>query len=561
MKKNIVCFLIGLMCISSCKDYLDTFPENQYDGNSFWYNPDLIEAFVKDIYTGVPYPFQWYMSSSLSDESVPYQNDGVIFRVTESTMSPDNKGAFENNWALCMENWYWERLYTHIRACNKFLENSDKAQFSEGVREGLIGEVYFLRAYFYSLLMMQYGGVIIVDGSVEFGDSYLIPRSSLKETVDFILNDCENAIKDHRLDGQKDKTRATVGAVLALKSRVLTYASGELFNNPSWASSYEHPELISYTDGKRRERLLAAKSVAEEIMGMNYSLYDVNPDKSQNFYELFLQEHSSEQIFITKYDTKNWPFYGTNFLAWTSGLKSFGGFSLNPITANLADAFENADGTPFNWAAQQNDPYSNRDPRFDASILHDGSNWTRPNTDYWYWEDYKVNFRSGVDAESPTGYAYKKFISPTENDWAYYWGTFQPYPYMQIRYAEILLNYAEVCIGLGEDTEARSALNMIRKRAGMPDISASVSGNELMKRYQNERRVELALEGHRFFDVRRWMIAPDVYKPVSGVKWNGSKFEELVVEKRAWQDSHYLIPISRSETHRNTALVQNPLYK
>lgn len=564
MKKNII-YLITLLsfAITSCSDYLDTEPGDKYDENAVWASPILAESFVQNIYLGIPYPHQWYTSASLVDEAIPFQNDGIMTRVLTSTMTPDDLGAFANNWALCMENWYWASLYNNIRACNVFFQKIEKTEFSDPKKkEQLIGEVHFLRAYFYSMLMMQYGGVIILDKPIQSGDNFQIPRSSLAETIEFILADCDKALEHDKLKDQNDNTHATVGAVMTLKLRVLMYAGGELFNNSSWASGYENPDLISFTDGKRQERLKKAQKVAEDIIALGiYNLYDVDANKSKNFSDLFLQNKSDEQIFVTMYDSQNWPFYGTNWLAWTAGLKSFGGFMLNSVTADLANSFENIDGTPFNWAIQKNDPYTNRDPRFDGTILHDGSSWIRPNTSTWAFDSYTVDFKTGVDSESPTGYAYKKFINPSESGYAYFWGPFPKYPYMQMRYAEVLLNYAEVCLGLGEDDKARNVMNELRQRAGMPDIPTSVAGTDLIKQYQNERRVELALEGHRLFDVRRWMIASEAYKPVSGVKWNGSQFEQKIVEQRAWNNSHYLIPIPRSEIQKNTAIKQNPLYK
>jgi hypothetical protein len=118
----------------------------------------------------------------------------------------------------------------------------------------------------------------------------------------------------------------------------------------------------------------------------------------------------------------------------------------------------------------------------------------------------------------------------------------QPQPYIQIRYAEVLLNYAEACLALEEEVSACSTMNDIRERAGMPEIPASESGAALLERYRNERRVELAFEGHRFFDVRRWLIAPEAYVPAKGVNFDYSEYKEIVVDpNRKWNNSHYLI--------------------
>lgn len=552
--------LLLVFLFSSCSDYLDTVPGDQYDDNAVWSSPNLIESFVYKIYLGIPYPYQWYMSASLVDEAVPIQNDGVTTRVLTSTMTPDDQGAFVANWATCMENWWWKSVYTHIRACNLFLSKIDAVEFTDNTKkQQLIGEVHFLRGYFYSLLMAQYGGVPLIDKVINIGDDYNIPRNTFEETVNFIVSDLDAAVADDNLKKQSDKTRATVGAAYALKSRVLLYAASDLYHsNASWAGSYAHPELIGYVSDNRETLYKAAKAAAEKVMTLGYDLYKGNSDPVANFQQLFLQMSSSEQIFITQYDKQNFPYYATDWVAWVCGTPSYGGFALNQVTANLADAFENADGTSFNFNTQKSSPYAGRDPRFYASILYNGASWF---LNSWGATTPSIIDITGADSNkgNTTGYYIRKFISPSENN--YYYGSRQPEPYIQIRYAEVLLNYAEACLGLGDEPSARSAMNKIRERAGMPDVSNSETGTALLARYRNERRVELAWEGHRFFDVRRWMIASQAYVAARGVKIESGSYKEFDFESRAWNNSHYLIPISRSEMQKNTALIQNPIYK
>ena len=255
MKRFVPIILISLiLTLVSCTDYLDTEPGDNYDDATIWNNQNLIESFVYNIYQGIPYPYQWYMSASLVDEAVPIQNDGVVTRVLTSTMTPEEQAAFGNNWATCMENWWWKSVYKKIRACNLFFTKIESANISsESYRQQLIGEVHFLRGYFYYLLMAQYGGVPLVDYVINIGDNYNIPRNTFAETVNFIVKDFDDAVSDDKLASQTDKTRATVGAALAMKSRVLLYAASDLYNcNGSWASGYEHPELIGYTDGYQK---------------------------------------------------------------------------------------------------------------------------------------------------------------------------------------------------------------------------------------------------------------------------------------------------------------------
>ena len=575
----LVALIIG---ISSCTDFLDTQPADKYDDGAVWNDPNLVESFVFNIYLGIPYPYQWYMNASFVDEAIPVQWDGIVSRILTSTMSPDDKGVFASNWGMAMHNWWWNSLYENIRACNLFFSKINDAQVqSDEYREQLKGEVYFLRGYFYYLAFVQYGGVPLVDYIFDIGDNYDVPRNTLAQTVDFIVKDLDEAIRLLKAAGQTDKTRGTEGAALALKSRVLLYAASDLFNSKcSWVSGYSNPELVSYMDDNRQKRWQDAKDAAEEVMKLGrYSLYEVDSDPSKNFADLFLQQNSNEQIFITYFDKIAWPPWSTDWIATICSPARAGGYGLNQVTANLANAFENRDGTYFNFEAQKTEPYKDRDPRFYATLLYDGADWVRlhmRNLPAYTvrpgrWIDANgVTTAVGTDnhPDINTGYYIRKFIDPNFVH-IYFGDSRQPLPFIQFRYAEILLNYAEACIALGEEAEARTAINTLRKRAGMTEINDT--GEELVKRYRNERRVELAWEQHRFFDVRRWMIASQAYGPAKGVEviypvaasHDNPLYREIDInegEPRAWRDSHYLIPIGRSEMQRNLALIQNPGY-
>jgi hypothetical protein len=164
-----------------------------------------------------------------------------------------------------------------------------------------------------------------------------------------------------------------------------------------------------------------------------------------------------------------------------------------------------------------------------------------------------------------TGYYLRKFLDPTVD--AQF--TKQTQPWRYIRYAEVLLNFAEASMQLGQEGEARTYINMIRQRAGMPDITES--GQALVQRYRNERRVELAFEDHRFFDVRRWMIAPQAYEDAKGIEVRFKLLPDkttsptptytvITAQERAWNQRFYFLPISLDEMNRNNQLIQNPLY-
>jgi len=235
-------------------------------------------------------------------------------------------------------------------------------------------------------------------------------------------------------------------------------------------------------------------------------------------------------------------------------------------------------------------PYKNRDPRFYATILYEGVQWRKRPSDVaasdpkgviqvGFWEKWNASTNSvdviaGLDTRKGpiedwngtySGYYLRKFIDQTID--AQY--VKQDLPWRFIRYTEVVLNYAEACIGLGQDAEARQYINMIRKRAGMPEITES--GQALVERYRNERRVELAFEDHRFFDVRRWMTAPSTFDNAKGIEIryplnpdkttsNTPTFKVIDVQDRNWKDRAYFLPIKLDEMNKNKNLIQNPLY-
>jgi hypothetical protein len=393
-----------------------------------------------------------------------------------------------------------------------------------------------------------------------------------------------------------DKGRATKGAAMALKSRVLLYAASDLYNSDaSWAGGV-NKELVGYVGGNREARWQAAKDAAKAVMDLGlYSLYMPNPATQEeavtNYTNIFLTRETSEDIFVRYFTPKtdeNWDGYNPGQYNNPNGWHGWG--SNTPI-GQMVDAYEMNNGTKFSWnnPAHKAAPYENRDPRFYASILYDGAPWRPRPVDAvsatpigdpvgivqtGYYERPDGTVIPGLDTRnSPiedwngtyTGYFMRKFIDPSIDPQR----ARQDLPWRYFRYAEILLNYAEASMALGQEADALPVLNQIRKRAGMPDLTES--GSALMERYRNERRVELAFEDHRYFDVRRWMIAPQAYEDAQGVsiryKVDNSNnvignptYTVIMAQDREWNNRFYFFPIKLSEMNRNDKLVQNPLY-
>ena len=592
-----IILLIVVLFITSCDvDFLDTKPLTEFSEVDVWNDPALVEAYINGIYRNLGRPFLYVMLGSYVDES--YSKKGVD-NFNKSLITPDDLGGWFNDYSDGAEK-NWENLYKRIRSINIFFNKVDNIKFDEFTltdgkteKDRITGEVHFLRAYFYHFLTSLYGGVPLITEPFELNADFNIPRDSYADCIKFIVDECDLAADLlPEVQSGDNKGRATKGAVLALKSRVLLYAASDLHNTTVFPG-YSNPELLGYTDGNRVARWQAAKDAAKAVIDMNkYSLFRANPAPgdsiAQNLTELFISMGNEEDIFLRYYSIQG-RINQLGLYNFSNGFQGWGGN--NPLQ-NLVDDYEMADGTRFDWnnPAHASEPYKNRDPRFYATILFEGSHWRQRSSDLipldpigvlqmgtWEKWDFNTNtkyFVYGLDTrKSPiqsgkgtyTGYNIRKFLDPTVD--AQYYA--DDIPSRFFRYGEILLNYAEACIELGEDQEARTYLNLIRKRAGMPDIVES--GDLLRQHYRNERRIELAFEEHRFYDVRRWVIGPTAYVPnrTINIVYNLNPdhttatvptYSQSVFFTAAWDNKAYFFPILRDEINKNSALIQNPGY-
>jgi len=605
MKRFIRYFQIILsvsFLLTACnKDFLDLQPLTAYSDVAVWKDPILAETFINGIYfkMEIPNGDMKYGTPNLVDEL--HRRDGTAqVNFNNCKITPDLISGWRN------ELPSWDNLYVQIRACNKFLANADKLPddgvLVDGVtkKNRMIGEAHFLRAWFYMRLTSLYGAVPIVDKESQLVDNFQIPRNTYEECVNFMVADCDAAASILPLKHTADKlSRASKGAALALKSRILTYAASDLYNTTVFAG-YANPELVGYVDksaAARSARFQKAKDAAKAVMDLGlYTLFRANPapgdSVAMNFEALFNSKDCEEDIMV-RYATST--SYAVDY-SWMnlSGPNGYHGRGSNAPTDALVRDYERKDGTKFDWnnPVHAAFPYKFRDPRFYATIFYEGAKWrtrgageisldpvgviqvgkwekwnSSPNSMYEVWG---LDTRKGPNSPfegAYTGYYCRKYFDPAidaqffvpEVGWRYF------------RYAEILLNYAEACIGLGQDSEAKLYLNMIRKRAGMPDITET--GIALRDRYRNERRIELAIEEQRFYDVRRWLIGPQsyvaayrvdvVYKldPVTKVTATVPTITPAVHNKYAWIDKAYFLPILRTEMNKNPKLIQNPGYE
>ncbi|RNI39122.1 RagB/SusD family nutrient uptake outer membrane protein [Hanamia caeni] len=583
---KLIAFSFAIVMVSCNKDFLNKKSPTEFSGSDEWGDPALTATFINGIYNEIPAGLA--MNAGNVDESRSRDADGLNFN---NMIITQDDGEYGN----------WTGSYRAIRHCNVALENISKATFDPTLIDGvtlkdrMLGEVHFLRAYFYFRLTNYYGGVPIIKNVYGLNDSFKIAQSSYADCINFVISDLDSAASMLPVVQSGDNDgRATKGAALSLKSRVLLYAASDLHNpqkNGSVTSGFSHPELLGYTDGDAASRWKAAQDAAKVVIDMGvYSLYKPNPasaeEATQNYSDLFTSTKSVEDIFV-KYSSAS---TGGGYNGW--GIAPNGWYGNGGVGAlnDLVDAYNMADGSKFERSnpAEAAQPYKNRDPRFYATVLFEGNKYRQRPADlvaydpigvgqFGTWETwsngamvpvYGLDTRNSIANSwngNECGATMLKFLNKSVDIQKGY----QDLTLRWIRYGEILLNYAEASIELGQEDEGKVYLNMLRKRAFMPDISTT--GSALMADYRNERRIEMVYEDQRFFDVRRWMIGPAAYHDVHGVqivyKLNPDHttatiptVTPIVIRPGKWDNKAYFFPITRSELNKNDKLIELPGY-
>lgn len=619
--KNIM--LITLLTsagLTSCKtDFLDVTPPTEIPTEEVWKDGALAEGFVTGIYSGLQQGgFSEQMLASLADEAVFTHTGRNINTINEGSLSPSNLGWVDDTYG-------WGPMYTRIRATNLAIQSLATATFSgDALKSRLKGESYFLRAYYYQQLLRYYGSAPLIKKVYALNEDYSIPRNTYDECVKSIVSDLDSAAL--LLDGKTlVKGRATKAAALSLKSRVLLYAASDLHDIPtakaksSVIAAYANPEFLGYLSGDRTARWTAALNASKAALDAGNGGYKLNltaPETADqgkiNYISIAMSGASADktldpsaasEIIFGRYFTPSLS-EGARQTGLNNGPNGYHNWAGNTPIGLLVDDYEMMDGTAFKWTNPTHSaaPYTNRDPRFYATVMYDGATWKpRPSdakdpanqiqTGAYDLLDEKGTLinRKGLDTRSSSiedwngsrsGYYMRKFIDPNP---ALYDNTDrQNIPWPFIRFTEVVFNYIEANIELGKDAEALLWLNKIRFRAGMPALKAT--GAELKEAYRHERRIEMAYEEQRYHDARRWMIAqttlgrPLTYINVVGKFKAGQSMkepyhydtsvytytytpvEEKSHENRTWVDKMYFRPFSRDEINRNAKLVQNPGY-
>jgi starch-binding outer membrane protein, SusD/RagB family len=626
--KYIYSLAVLLLIVTSCENPLDQQAVDTFNQDVVFSDVYVAKAFLGKCYDRM---------GGNTDAGVLGQREDLLSSATDQTLcihrpanyvnlkgtqSPDQLGYFANNGYGGFLRW--PNLYSDIQNVNVVLANIDAVPTTtsaeEALKTQLKGEAYFIRALLYTNLLMGHGGQVLSSEPWALGQDFLtVIRSTIAETKDFILADIALAIST--LPATMEQGRANRAAAAALKARLLMFCASKLTNG-----GYEPTNtLVSFPSGSQTALLQAARDAAKAVMDGTYGTFSLvgttaDPPSpmtdatvktyADNFFSIFNQKGkwNSETIWGIQFPLTGGNVNNANLWYGPNGYHNWGN---NDPTEPAVRSFEMNDGTKFVWdkynpgeqnlrtataaelaADPQRSPYAGREPRFYATVFYHGAPWqARPvdavkydplnqvQTGNFYNDDGTVK-QYGVDTRNSaienwnatkTGYYIKKFLDPATVG-QYFRNT---NTWVEFRYAEILLIYAEACIelaNLGQTADLQNGidnLNLVRNRAGLPD---RVTADPLQARdwLRYEREIEFFGEGHRWFDIRRWMICDQVIKNVYGMKikqfTNGNMEWKLdltdLEDTRSWGgDKIYWLPIPRDEMNKaGTEFKQNPGY-
>lgn len=547
-----IALLLSVFALGGC-DFMDCDESTDYQKQDIFESFDRSKRMVTNIYSYLPEDF-----CNTSDAMLDAATDDAIHVYKSSAIQYFVNGTWSANHLV---DDVWSRYYTAIRSANLYLKEAEGQEFEDWENaknyedmmktfKNFPYEVRFLRAFYYFELIKRYHNVPLVTTVLTQEEVNEVVPESCEKVAQFIMQECAEIAPILPINyksgfADKETGRITRGAALALKARVALYMASPLF---------------SADDAEKWEK--AAKA-AYEIIGsaskLGYTL-----DKFANLFGA--ANNTSAEMILVRSTGESGDFEKANFPMGVEGGKT----STCP-TQNLVDAFEMKSGKEFDWnnPAMKADPYANRDPRLAMTVVYNNIAWPAAKK-VEIWEG-GANGLPLANATT-TGYYLRKYVNKDISFASGSTVTKKHHNWILFRYAEVLLNYAEAMANAygpdvaGDETcpiTAREAVNQVRKRSDvqMPEFPEGMSKEDFIKRLKNERRVELAFEGHRFWDIRRWKDlgkTADIY----GVKIEkaGSDFNyaKFLYETRTITDNLYFYPISNTEKYKNPNLGQNP---
>ena len=541
MKKNRNLLITILVVLTSgCSDMLDIKPTTFISDEAIWEDKNLINQFVANTYGSMlcgfnrctaGYEQDWSMSWAgnldAATDDFASVSDGPIYTQL-------NKDAITAQSCPFVEE-IWNQEYKVIRKCNIIIERAPGVEeriLSATEKKRVEAEARFLRAFCHFELARTFGKAPLIVKAQSLTDELQVAPSSFADIVKFVKEECDLYADNLPLSYSDDEAgHATKGAFLALKSRALLYLASPLNSSDDsrkWAD---------------------AAQAAQDVMDLDiYKLYKLTdtPYRSMAFDKTAANK---EVIFERRFTFPEAPH--NIHMMWSLDAVDAGSWNGLYPTQNLVDAYETVNGKlttdPTNTMYNKQDPYTKRDARFYQSIIYNGSTW----------ETHRMSMVTNtVDpskngsckpqlGKARCGYGPKKFIEELDPSTNLYGGYAQSNNWPYIRYAEVLLNYAEAKNEelAAPDPSVYLAINEVRSRSGQPDLPSGLSKIEMRERIKNERRIELLLEEHRFYDLRRWKDGDVLAEPIMGMNIYDDnvtlRYEVSKVEDRIFNGTHY----------------------
>lgn len=519
-------FVTGLF---SCAK-MDQSPVNSLSDEIIWKDPKLVQLYIADIYQNLPIGFDVSPDGTATLACITDEARGS-YGWLEANLLQINGKYTSINAPLNI----WSSAYKSIRKTNVFFQQiAGVPNLSESDRNNLIGQVKFLRAFYYFELVKRYGGVPLITQPQTLTEDLMVKRTDTTAIYNFIAAELDDAAG--KLPASARAGLASRWTALALKSRAMLYAR-------RWDAS--------------------AKASKEIIDNGGFSLVS-------NYASLFntKQQASSESIFeiqyldpsrVHNYDAMNVPYFD-NPGDYTS---------LTQPTQEMVDDYEmQATGKAITDPASGYDPkqpYKGRDPRFYATILYEGAPWKGRVIQTRVGGTDEIVGRNTTNDNTKTGYYIRKYLDETlalDKIWS------STQSWVEFRLGEIFLNYAEAMNNQNDPATAKTYVDLVRARANMPAVAAGQGQAQMSNIIMHERKIELAYENHRYWDLRRWRTAVSVLngKTFHGMRitLNNGVYQYEVVEAdlgasspRVFTDAYYLLPIPKTELEKNKELTQN----
>lgn len=575
--------VLGMLGLASCSDQMNYNEYYIYDRDYMTQEFGRVEGFLTTAYNEMDYEndkayFYTYKSdgnygnamwASATDESEYAYNGNAVEDFYNGALSPTNPHAA-----------YWKSSLKGIAYCNLFLdefadEKFENYQYNDDYEQqkfkykNMRWEARFLRAYYYFRLVRQYNGAPLYCHNLSANQLNQLPMSKADEVFEFIKNSCDSIkdsiivdytdLGDYAIKGQVETARANQLSVLALKARAALYHASPLFNTNNDAELWHEAALATKELVDSAEKQGKGLAATYDCLWASDNYVNAKSTKEILFYRSIAESRNLEQA--------NFPV----------GLENCSGG--NCPTQDLVDAYEmqrtgkgiNEEGSGYN----EQKPYTGRDPRFELTICHNETKrWPNWATDLVY------TYQGGANAQpltggTPTGYYLKKLLVSAADPRPATANTFK-HSWVIFRMGEAYLNYAEAVFNYFKSQgrmdaadatseefpiSARELASKTRLRSKMPAIPAGMSNDDFWAKYQNERRVELAFEGHRFWDVRRWKEGSKYFGKITEMhitkNEDGTYTYNRKTVNRKWDDKYNFFPIPQSDIMKNPNLDQS----